>query len=283
MRNFSLSVVLSAFVALSTVSASYSGPFLFWGVDHLNDMKIPTMQGKIPFLLHIFHETETQNISAIDDKVLRDIYSGATSIAVFIRNATTKLNYESFPRLSEIIGTSEWLYLPQEMLSSDPLEYNVNAEVFTLTGPVEQQDTEIAALYRDAQVNYGKKQVLGILATRNEKIEHSVYKREASESSTTEMPNTTPSDEPEREDTVYIVSGKGILYTTEVPILKHQDTVYELSKHTGVSWDERGDTTRKLIINFIHEKKLADQGPKPTIQKVNSEMVEFSGIKKFTF
>jgi hypothetical protein len=82
---------------------------------------------------------------------------------------------------------------------------------------------------------------------------------------------------------VYIVSGKGILYTTEVPILKHQDTVYELSKHTGVSWDERGDTTRKLIINFIHEKKLADQGPKPTIQKVHSEFLEFSRNKKFTF
>lgn len=67
--------------------------------------------------------------SAIDDKVLRDIYAGASSIVVFIRNATTKLNYENFPRLSEIIGTSEWLYLPQEILTSDPLEYNVNAEV----------------------------------------------------------------------------------------------------------------------------------------------------------
>lgn len=71
--------------------------------------------------------------SAIDDKVLRDIYSGASSIVVFIRNATTKLNYENFPRLSEIIGTSEWLYLPQEVLSSDPLEYNVNAEVTMTT------------------------------------------------------------------------------------------------------------------------------------------------------
>lgn len=68
-------------------------------------------------------------ITAIDDKQLRDIYSGASSIVVFIRNATTKLNYENFPRLSEIISTTEWLYLPQEELSSDPLEYNVNAEV----------------------------------------------------------------------------------------------------------------------------------------------------------
>jgi hypothetical protein len=61
--------------------------------------------------------------------VLRDIYSGASSIVVFIRNSTTELNYENFPRLAEIIGTTEWLYLPQNQLSSDPLEYNVNAEV----------------------------------------------------------------------------------------------------------------------------------------------------------
>lgn len=67
--------------------------------------------------------------SAIDDKMLRDIYTGASSIVVFIRNSTNKLNYENFPRLSEIIGTSEWLYLPQDSLSSNPLEYNVNAEV----------------------------------------------------------------------------------------------------------------------------------------------------------
>lgn len=68
-------------------------------------------------------------LPAIDDKTLRDIYSEASSIVVFIRNATTKLNYENFPRLSEIIGTTEWLYLPQAALSSDPLEFNVNAEV----------------------------------------------------------------------------------------------------------------------------------------------------------
>lgn len=68
-------------------------------------------------------------ILAIDDKNLRDIYAGASSIVVFIRNATTKLSHENFPRLSEVVGTTEWLYLPQEALSSDPLEYNVNAEV----------------------------------------------------------------------------------------------------------------------------------------------------------
>jgi hypothetical protein len=46
MINSSISLILSAFLAISMVSASYSGPFLFWGVDHLDDGKIPTLQGK---------------------------------------------------------------------------------------------------------------------------------------------------------------------------------------------------------------------------------------------
>lgn len=123
-------VILSLAFVVSTTTASYSGPFLFWGMENLNNLKIPTLQGK-----KFERTSENQSkhnlnhFSAIDDKVLRDIYSGASSIVVFIRNSTTKLNYENFPRLSEIIGTTEWLYLPQESLSSDPLEYNVNAEV----------------------------------------------------------------------------------------------------------------------------------------------------------
>lgn len=120
--------ILSLFVVISKVSASYSGPFLFWGVDNLSKSKIPTLQGK-KNRCHNFIFLNFLKLSAIDDKSLRDIYSDASSIVVFIRNSTTTLSHENFPRLSEIIGTSEWLYLPQVALSSDPLEYNVNAEV----------------------------------------------------------------------------------------------------------------------------------------------------------
>jgi len=76
-----------------------------------------------------------------------------------------------------MIGKNEWLYLPQEVLSSDPLVYNVNVEVFTLTGPAVMQDNEIAAFFRDAQVKYGSKNILGILA---ESSRHLVTKREVS-------------------------------------------------------------------------------------------------------
>lgn len=117
---------------------------------------------------------------------------------IFIRNSTTKLSYENFPELSDIIAKNEWLYLPQDSLTSDPLEFNVNAEVFTLTGPVQQQDNEIAAFYRDAQINFDNKNVLGILATRSENSEHLISKREAVTTTTesSDVSTTPSSDEP---------------------------------------------------------------------------------------
>ncbi|CRL07970.1 CLUMA_CG020835, isoform A [Clunio marinus] len=242
MRNLNVIVILILGISLPFTKASYAGPFLFWGMENLDELKVPTLQ-------------------AIDDKVLRDVYSGASSIVVFIRNATNKLNYENFPKLSELIGKNEWLYLPQSSLSSDPLEYNVNAEVFVLTGPPEQQDVEVAALYRDAQINYGQKNILGILATRSDKIDHTIYKREAKQDDvTTEMPTTTSSDDSTEDNLIYSATGKGILYTTEIPILKikgskpSEDVTYSLQKHAIVTADDRQDIF-KLIIKFIVPEK----------------------------
>lgn len=188
---------LILFLSLCRVSLGhYSGPFLLWGVENLNNLKVPALSGeKMKFFnfsyLKIF-------FLAIDDEKLRDIYSSASSITIFIRNSTTKLNFENFPNLSEIISKNEWIYLTQESLSSDPLEYNINTEVFTLTGPVQQQDNEIAAFYRDAQINYGNKNVLGILATRNENYEHLIAKRDvATTTESTDASSTASPDEPE--------------------------------------------------------------------------------------
>lgn len=38
-------VTLSLLAVASTAGASYSGPYLFWGMDDLNKLKIPTLQG----------------------------------------------------------------------------------------------------------------------------------------------------------------------------------------------------------------------------------------------
>lgn len=133
-----------------------------------------------------------------------------------------------------------------------------------LTGPVEQQDVEIAALYRDAQVNYGQKNILGILATRNENIDHAINKRQAP-SLTTETPQTTTSatmDEPVVENLVYVdKNGKGLLFTTVVPELRFanktgEEQKYDLNKHAVVTGDERGDLYRLWIKFIVLEKPV---------------------------
>jgi len=56
--------LILAICAIQVVYGHYQGPFLLWGVDNLNDMKIPTLQGRkitiniqilTYFFLIIFH------------------------------------------------------------------------------------------------------------------------------------------------------------------------------------------------------------------------------------
>ncbi|KAL7011713.1 hypothetical protein ACKWTF_014398 [Chironomus riparius] len=219
MRNFSVILVV---LAVQVVYGHYQGPFLLWGVENLNEMKIPALQ-------------------AIEDQNLQDIYTKASAIVIFIRNATTKLSYENFPELSDIINKNEWLYLPQELLSSDPLDYNVNANVLTLTGSSEAQDSQIAAFYHDAQVKFGNKNILGIIAESNE---HLRSKREV----TTDLSIQEPT-----ETLIYEAPGKCLLYTRSAPILslteKGVTNNYELKEVVTVSADTRNDEVM-LIVNF---------------------------------
>lgn len=48
LKNLTLIVILSL---ISSSLAHYSGPFLFWGVENLNNLKIPTLQGEEKFQL----------------------------------------------------------------------------------------------------------------------------------------------------------------------------------------------------------------------------------------
>lgn len=196
-----------------------------------------------------------------------------------MKNSSTQLNHDNFPKLSKIVESSQWFFTHQETLSSDPME-NVNAEVclqcsvkrifinvilffkvIRLTGPADQQDAEIATLFKDAQQTYSSNNVLGILASISDTYGHNIGKREAeSVSTSTEPSTTTPNSiepiEPIEENFVYVATGKGILYTTEAPILKigsndsGEMKEYELKKHSLVTADER-ENLFKLIVNFI--------------------------------
>lgn len=143
-------------------------------------------------------------------------------------------------------------------------------QVINLVGPASQQDVEIAALFKDAQLNYGNN-VLGVLATKWD--EHNIYKRQAVEITTTTESYTTltPTEEPIEDNFIYIAKGaelilktcsnldkfillgKGMLYTTETPVLRISENSSEnkeLKMHSLVTSDER-EQLFKLIITFI--------------------------------
>lgn len=115
MAKFNLGTVILLGTVLGSALAHYSGPFLFWGVSDLKGVQVSALEG-------------------LDDKFLRDVYSNAAAVVVFLRNGTAKLNDDNFPSFRRIIEKHEYVYSAQEELSSNPLDYNINAEVCTTGG-----------------------------------------------------------------------------------------------------------------------------------------------------
>ncbi|XP_058057298.1 uncharacterized protein LOC131208532 [Anopheles bellator] len=233
-----LLVASGVLVGLPSSYAYYSGPFLFWGLSDLKDLQTPALAG-------------------LDDTVLRDLYSNAAAVVVFLRNGTTKLSEDNFPTFKRIIDKYDFVYSPQQMLSSNPLDYNVNAEIINLVGAPSQQDVELSALFRDSTENYGEHKVLGILANQLEEP-HMLQKREAKAGDDYLSTSTTPgspTDEPEIVDSIYNVPGKAIVYITSPPVLKmlndsdEVETTLVLDKHTLATYDAR-ERESKLIVTF---------------------------------
>uniref|UniRef100_A0A182FQ40 Vacuolar H+ ATPase AC45 accessory subunit n=1 Tax=Anopheles albimanus TaxID=7167 RepID=A0A182FQ40_ANOAL len=231
-----LAVIAGALVQGSY--AYYSGPFLFWGLSELKDLQTPGA------------------LAELDDKVLRDLYSNAAAVVIFLRNGTTKLSEDSFPAFKRILDKYEYVYSPQQMLGSNPLDYNVNAEIINLVGAPSQQDVELSALFRDSAENYGERKVLGILANQLEEP-HVLQKREAKarEDFSTSTTPGSPTEEPEIADSKYDVPGKVILVVSTPPVLKmlndsdEVETSYVLSEHTLATYDAR-ERESKLIVTF---------------------------------
>lgn len=103
---------ITIIASIGNVVANYHGPFVLWGLNGMNGIK-------------------TSALDTLDDRQLRDFYAKATSIVVFLKNATTRLDEENFPNFKEMINENEFIYLTQDALTSDPLDYNANAEVRT--------------------------------------------------------------------------------------------------------------------------------------------------------
>lgn len=104
-------VLLLALIFISNTLASINGPFLFWGVDDLRKFKLNSA------------------LESLDDQLLRDLFTESTAIFLFLRNTTSKLNDRNYPTFKKIVDKNQWAYIPQNSLLSNPVDYNVNAEV----------------------------------------------------------------------------------------------------------------------------------------------------------
>lgn len=95
---------------VSCTLANYNGPFILWGRDELKKIELSALEG-------------------LDDTILRNIYSESPAIILFVRNASSRFNEENFPTFKELLQKNKYVYLTQHWLPSDPLDFNVNAEV----------------------------------------------------------------------------------------------------------------------------------------------------------
>lgn len=102
--------VIGIFALISSIKASYNGPFVLWGRDELSHISM-------------------KSLSKIDDQFLHDIYSESSAIILFVRNATNHLTEDNFPMFKDLLSKTNYAYLAQQHLGLDPIDFNLNAEV----------------------------------------------------------------------------------------------------------------------------------------------------------
>lgn len=236
--------VLCLSALLTVCAANYDGPYLFWGLPQLGSLDRAALNGG-------------------DDDFLKDLFAEAKAVILFVKNSTHQLSDSNYPALENILTQRKWAYMPQNVLLYDPVDYNQHTDIIRLTGNAEQEDVELAALFRDAELKYGDEKVLGILANSETVI--NAFRRRRRE--VTEAPflqstaePTTPSSAANEIVTgnLYYATEKALLYTTTAPILRYMEngsitdnsSMVELKQHGAVLVDERDQLVR-LIIIFI--------------------------------
>lgn len=107
---FSSLSLIGIFALITSIKASYNGPFILWGRDELSHINV-------------------NSLTHVDDKFLHDIYSDSSAIILFVRNASNHLSEENFPIFKDLLSKNSYAYLTQQHLGLDPMEFNLNAEV----------------------------------------------------------------------------------------------------------------------------------------------------------
>lgn len=238
MRNvlkwFSLVLSISALAA----ATEYNGPYLFWGLPRLESL-------------------ENSALNGLDEELLKDIYSEASAVIIFLKNASHPLASSHYPSLENLLADRKSAYMSQSVLIYDPTDLNQHTEVITLSGTPDQEDIELCALFRDAEINYGDRKVLGILANALPTELHRRRREAQEDSSTTEAPTSSTATPEATEDHIYYLPGKALFYTSDPPELNYSDRGLSLvlRKHLPITVDVRENYMR-LSLKYV----TADKG-----------------------
>lgn len=188
--------ILCILPLLALAAADYTGPYLFWGLPRLETL-------------------ENSALNGLDEEVLKDVYSEASAVIIFVKNSSHAMTSEHYPSLENLLADRKSAYMSQSVLIYDPMDLNMHTEVITLSGTPEQEDIELCALFRDAEINYGDNKVLGILA--NSPSLHRERRDVSEMSSSTEMPMSSTTAPEAIESHIYYLAGKALFYTSDPP------------------------------------------------------------------
>lgn len=102
---------LVTIAVLAQGTFAIGGPFVFWGIEPLQNVHVGALQ-------------------RLNDVSLQKIYSEAEAIVVFVRNASAPtVKTENYPSFVSMLNHHPWTYLAQDVLAVEPADMNSYTEV----------------------------------------------------------------------------------------------------------------------------------------------------------
>lgn len=128
---FLISVALfTTFLHSSASDESLSGPFMLFGLEGINALKGPALQG---FAKRFTDKFYSKYFLDIAHETLRTLFVKSAATLIFVKDFESKLTKQNFPELSKIVNNGEAIYLPQKTLPLDPIGFNLNTEAGFVT------------------------------------------------------------------------------------------------------------------------------------------------------
>ncbi|XP_020811489.1 uncharacterized protein LOC110186600 isoform X1 [Drosophila serrata] len=227
-------------LAIGSCTASISGPFILWGHPKVSGLQSQALV-----------DSNSRELP------LTQLFAEARSIVLFVRNSTSRLEGTKYPMFENLVKSGAWTYLPQRKLAAEPFGSNSHIQVVSLSGRGEDDDAKILAAYNEALATYGRGEVLGILASREEEA-HFLSKREAAAAEGGAEEAKSKSEGTGAEETeasfIYVAEGNKAVLSLNGPLeLRLSNETLRLEEHIKqITFDDqRPKGYGRLSITFM--------------------------------